>query len=184
MKLPDTNPCDDPSGLWALQQELLMMAEGTLGPRDMSKQICQPQFTDDGPRIRNTPELDGAYVELNRDAEHSWPETVFEMAHESVHLLNPIPGNANFLEEGVAVAFSIGVQPLYGINVQTSMKSYLYALQLVVALPGGPLEAGRRVRECVGTLSAATVRDLVELFPSVDSAVLSNLAEEFNRDQE
>lgn len=32
MKLPETDPRDDPSGLWALQQELLMRAEFALGP--------------------------------------------------------------------------------------------------------------------------------------------------------
>ena len=106
------------------------------------------------------------------------------MAHETVHLLNPIPGNANYLEEGVAVAFSLGVQQLYGVSVQTSMKSYLYALQLVVMLPGGPFEAGKRVRDRVGALSDATVEVLEELFPSIDEAVLSKLAEEFVRDME
>ena len=104
------------------------------------------------------------------------------MAHETVHLLNPIPGNANYLEEGVAVAFSLSVQPLYGICIPPRMKSYLCALGLVVALPGGPLEPGRRVRERVGALSAATVQDLRELFSNVDSTVLSKLAEEFVRD--
>ena len=182
MKLPDTNPRDDPAGLWALQLELLMRAEFILGPRDLSKEICQPDFADDGPRIRNTPELDGAFVELNRDAECSWPETVFEMAHETVHLLNPIPGNANYLEEGVAVAFSLSVQQLYGVSVQTSMKSYLYALQLVAILPGGPFEVGKGIRERVGALSDARVEDLGELFPNVDKTVLSKLAEEFVRD--
>ena len=182
MKLPDTNPRDDPAGLWALQLELLMRAEFILGPRDLSKEICQPDFADDGPRIRNTPELDGAFVELNRDSECSWPETVFEMAHETVHLLNPISGNANYLEEGVAVAFSLSVQQLYGVSVQTSMKSYLYALQLVAILPGGPFEVGKGIRERVGALSDARGEDLGELFPNVDKTVLSKLAEEFVRD--
>ena len=145
------------------------------------KTIFQPQFTDDGPHIRNTPNLDGVFVELSRNGECYWPTVVYEMAHETVHLLNPIPGNANNLEEGVAVAFSLGVQPVYGISIQTSMKSYLLALVLVVALPGGPLEAGRRVRERVGALSAATVQDLEALFPSVDGSVLSELVEEFDR---
>ena len=184
MKLPETNPRDDPPGLWKLQWELLSVAESVLGPRDSSKKIYQPKFTHDGPGIRNTPELDGAFVELNRVAECSWPETVFEMAHETVHLLNPIPGNANNLEEGVAVAFSLGVQQLYGVSVQTSMKSYLYALQLVAILPGGPFEAGKGIRERVGALSAATVQDLGELFPSVDGIILSKLAEKFVRDME
>ena len=37
-----------------------------------------------------------------------WPTVVYELAHETVHLLNPVfLGEANYLEEGVAVAFSL-----------------------------------------------------------------------------
>ena len=183
MKLPETDPRDDPAGLWALQQELLMRAEFALGPRDASKTIYQPQFTEEGyPHITNTPNFDGAFVEVTHRAACSWPEAVFEMAHETVHLLNPIPGNENILEEGVAAAFSLIIQPVYGISIQTSMKSYLYALKLVATIPGGPLEAGRRVREHVGALSAARVQDLEQLFPDVEVSLLRKLVEEFDRD--
>ena len=184
MKLPATNPRDDPERLWAMQADLLVIAESVLGPRDSSKEICAPRFVDDGPYIRNSPNMGAAWVELSRNGENYWPTVVYEMAHETVHLLNPIAGNANNLEEGVAVAFSLYVQPVYGICNPPRMKSYLCALGLVVALPGGPLEAGRRVREQIGALSAATVEDLRELFPSADVAVLSKLVEEFDRDIE
>ena len=133
------------------------------------------------PQLRNTPDLDGAYAELSRNGQHYWPTAVFEMSHETVHLLNPIPGNTNNLEEGVAVAFSLHVQPSYGISIPVSMPSYLYALQLVQALPGGPLTAAARVRRQVGSLGAATRQCLVGLFPEVDEGVLTNLAKGFVR---
>ena len=126
--------------------------------------------------------MDGAYVELNRSAECDWPEAVFEMAHETVHLLNPVLGDTNNFEEGIAVAFSLSVQPSYGINVSTSEQPYLDALQLASVLPAGPLEAGRRVRDSVGALSAVTQRDLRELFPDADVFVLSKLVETFVSD--
>ena len=151
MQLPQTKPRDDPNALWALQMELLSIAESALGPRDASKRICAPQFVDDGPRIRNTPSLDGAFVELSRAAEAYWPTVVYEMAHETVHLLDPIPGNTNNLEEGVAVEFSLKAQQLYGTGIQKpSLESYLYALRLVSVLPEGPIEAGKRLRNRVG----------------------------------
>ena len=161
-----------------------MRSEAALGPRDPSKKLYQPQFIDGVPHIFNTKNPDGVIVRLSRNGECYWPTVVFEMAHETVHLLNPIPGNANNLEEGVAVAFSLSVQQLYGVSVQTSMKSYLYALQLVAILPGGPFEVGKGIRERVGALSDARVEDLGELFPNVDKTVLSKLAEEFERDLE
>ena len=182
MKLPQTNPRDDPDALWALQLELLATAESVLGIRDLSKKILRPRFTDDGPRIYNTPKLDGAEVGLSRNGECYWPTVIFEMAHETVHLLNPITGDANYFEEGVAVAFSLSAQAVYGVRVPVSMQSYQYALQLVSALPGGPLEVGRRVRDRVGGLNVATEQDLTELFPGTDRVILSKLAERFVRD--
>ena len=106
MEFPATNPVDDPAALWPLQLRLLDAAESLLGARDLSKKVYQPQFTDHGPNLRKTPNLNGAFVELSRTAETDWAEAVFEMAHETVHLLNPVAGNTNNLEEGVAVAFS------------------------------------------------------------------------------
>ena len=92
-------PREDPSALWSVQLQLLSLAEDTLGPRDISKVIYQPIFTDHDPNIRNTPNLDGAFAELSRNAEGYWPTVAKELAHETVHLLNPKPGN------GTAIIF-------------------------------------------------------------------------------
>ena len=148
---------------------------------DLSKKIYQPKFSDEGPCLRNTPNLDGAFAELSRAAECSWPEVVFEIAHETIHLLNPVIGGTNNLEEGVAVAFSLHVQPSYGVNLQPSIPSYLHALQLSLMLPEGPFRAAKRVRHRVGALNAVTAHDLRELFPSVEELVLGRLAERFSR---
>lgn len=181
MRLPDSKPLGDPEALWALQLRLLAIAESILGPRDVSKKIYQPQFSDNGPCIRNTPNLDGAFTELSRAGEHYWPTVVFEMAHETVHLLNPFPGGANNLEEGVAVAFSLHVQPAFGVCIQPSLPSYAQAFRLASLLPGGPLRAAQRIRNRCGALNDITLRDLQELFPSVGVAVLQTLVERFNR---
>ena len=158
------------------------MAESVLGPRDALKKIYQPQFADDGPHVRNTPNLDGTFVELSHAGECYWPTIVYEMAHETVHLLNPIPGNTNNLEEGVAVEFSLMAQQSYDVVIQKpSMKSYLYVFQLVGELPGGPLEAAKRVRERVGALCDVTELHLGELFPNVTGVILRKLAERFIR---
>ena len=37
MRLPATQPVNDPAGLWSLQLELLAMAESLLGLRETSK---------------------------------------------------------------------------------------------------------------------------------------------------
>lgn len=181
MQLPETVPSEDPQSLWVLQLELLSMAQSILGDRDLSKEIGAPQFTQNGPNIRNTPNLDGAFAELSQVAKYNWPEVVFEMAHETVHLLNPIPGNTNYLEEGVAVAFSLHVQPYYGICVLLQDAAYLRAFQLTSMLPEGPLKSGRSVRTRVGSLSAVTIHDLAELYPNLTTVMLESLVERFIR---
>ena len=117
MQLPGTNPKDDPKALWSLQLELLALAEFHLGPRDASKKIYPPQFGADYPQVRLTPNEDGAFAKLSRNGEQYWPTAVYELAHETTHLLNPVKlGEASNLEEGVAVAFSIKAQHSYGIR--------------------------------------------------------------------
>ena len=184
MQLPEVNPRDAPDALWALQKELLSVAEALLGPRDVSKKVYQPKFTDSGPHLRNTPNQDGAFAELSRKSECDWTNAIFELAHETIHLLNPIVGGTNNLEEGVAVSFSLQIQPPYNICMQPSLAAYLEAQQLADRLPGGPLEAARRVRERVGALSEARASDLEHLFPDVDRVVLSRLAGKFVRGSE
>jgi len=179
VRFPATNPLDDPAALWAFQLELLTLAESLLGHRDQSRKVYQPQFTDHGPNLRNTPNLNGAFVELSRTAETDWAEAVFEMAHETVHLLNPVAGNTNNLEEGVAVAFSFHIQPAYGINVRPGTTAYDHAYGMACRLPGGPLAAGRRVRLEVGALSTATTETLCILFPELNRALAAELARPF-----
>ena len=144
---PDSLPGQNPSALWLMQLQLLRLAEDTLGPRDTSKIIYPPVFADDGPFIRNTPNLDGAFAELSRYAEAYWPTVINELAHETVHLLNPKSGVGNWLSEGIAVAFSVYAQSQYNLNPQRiGMQSYCRALQLVSDLPDGPLAAGQCAR--------------------------------------
>ena len=44
-----SSPGGDPSALWTVQLQLMMLAEHSLGPRDASKTIYQPVFADEGP---------------------------------------------------------------------------------------------------------------------------------------
>ena len=166
-----------------MQLQLLKLAEELLGSRDQSKTIYQPAFADDGPYIRNTPNLDGAFAELSRNAEGYWPTVVTELAHETVHLLNPRPGVGNWLSEGMAVAFSNYAQRRYGMEPQNiNMESYTRSLELVSELPPDPLTAGRRIRDVCGSFNAATRSILETLYPTVDPETLAELCNPFERD--
>ena len=179
---PASLPGQDPVALWSMQLQLLRLAEDILGPRDGSKTIYQPVFADNGPYIRNTPNLDGAFAELSRNAEGYWPTTVYELAHETVHLLNPRPGIGNWLSEGIAVAFSHYAQQRYGMDTQdVGMASYQRSLLLVSELPPDPLTAGRRIRDACKFLNNATPCILETLFPGVNRETLTQLCQPFER---
>ena len=183
MRLPATQPVIDPVGLWSLQLELLAMAESLLGPREASKKIYQPQFTDDGPQLRNT-------LGPGRRVRGIEPERTAVLAHGSLRDVPrgrftcsiPFLETRTILRKALPSRFSLHVQSSYGISIPVSMPSYLYALRLVQALLEDPLAAAARVRRQVGSLSAATPQCLAELFPEVDGGVLANLAGGFVRD--
>lgn len=173
-------PKDDAVALWSLQQTLLSMAEHLLGPRDSSKKIYQPIFSSAGPFICNTPNMDGAFAELSLNAAGYWPTAVFELAHETVHLLNPIAGGTNFLEEGIAVAFSQFAMERYGLKPpEPGIASYAEALRLVRLLPTATFAAGRKVRMLAGSLGNATPENMGRLFPTADPAILGRLTRPF-----
>ena len=176
--LPATEPQSDPVGLWKLQVELLSWAEQLYGPRDASWRIDPPQCA------KNIPHVDlavgrGAFARLAPNAQRHWRFAVFQLAHESVHLLDPVKwGEATYLEEGVAVGFSLHVQRRYGINVVTNDERFDCAYALVSALPCGHLEA-KRIRRSVGRLSDATANNLSDLFPDLAPEIAGMLASEF-----
>lgn len=180
MKLPTSVPEADPSGLWWLQQLLLSWAEQLIGLRDRSKKIYQPVFHENGPHVRNTPSFDGAFAELGRGSKVYWPTVVFEMAHETIHLLNPIAGYTNWLEEGIAVEFSIHAQQQFSIvPVQCPQSGpYHEALGMVRSLPDGAFRSAYRVRQALGSLGSATFEQLCILFPAHDPASLRTLSEQ------
>ena len=174
-------PRNAPGQLLDLQNQFLSEAESVLGSRDRSKIILGPEFTDKGyPHIFNMSEPNAVRIHLTDIAASDWNAAKSEMAHEVVHLLNPISGNTNKLEEGVAVVFSIYAQSLFQFSNPTLPKPYGEALSLICRLSQTPLEAARLIRERVGALSRVRAQDLRELFPSVEENVVIALVETFD----
>ena len=204
MNLPTTVPMNDPEGLWALQLRLLRIAEDIFGPRDSSlyiylpqlpeanslsivtgMEICRPKFTDDVPQVNFdfANNNRGVFAELSRNGERYWPTVLYELAHETIHLLAPgTLGTANYLEEGVAVAFAIYAQLWYSIpRIHTPSEGSMYdhALRLVNALPGPLLTNASRIRQDVGRFSEVKAQDLLRLFPDIDAQLANDLTRKF-----
>ncbi|MCY4654991.1 MAG: hypothetical protein OXC95_17730 [Dehalococcoidia bacterium] len=173
-----TYPKDDLTALVRFQNVLLSEAESALGPRDQTYQILPPRFLgNQRPSIYYFP--DKAYISLTPRAAMYWNAAKGELSHEVVHLLNPIPGFTNYLEEGVATAFSQYAAARHGIYYPSS-GGYEIALGLVKQLSDNALDAGKLLRDRIGALSDVSAPDLVIHFPHVSKGVAERLSEEFD----
>jgi hypothetical protein len=178
---PPDRPEDNSPCVWAIQQDLLARAENVLGPRNQTKQIYQPVFKADGPYLINTPNSDGAFAALSMNAAGYWPTLVYELAHETVHLLNPVAGCTNWLEEGVVVLFSVEMSRTltdHPMSPNSQSQAFGEAMSLVQSLPLPAFQAARSVRQEFGSLSAATYEGLCCLFPTGGRVVFSKLMEQ------
>ncbi len=191
MELPNTVPTDDPAGMWKMQCDLLDMAEHLLGQRDYSFCICQPEFGTGPPIVLSSPNNSSERrAVFSSNARFYWPTVVYELAHETIHLLNPVThSEVTYLEEGVAVAFSIHAQKKYRESAQEPNpdkredRKYAFAYSLVEKLPDSILGSGKKIRQKVGRLSDATAIDLRDLYPGLEHSIAEKLASKFNNQQ-
>lgn len=174
-------PIENGPKLWELQLFLMKICERYLGKKDVSKIIYQPVFNDSPPCIINTPNSDGAFASLSRNAATYWPTALFELAHETVHLLNPAV-RSNYLEEGFASLFSLQMSIEYGDSSGNFNKSeYQITLDLLYKIPEKDLwQVGRTIRENFGAFSSVTVEELLELFPHWGLLLCMKLLTPFN----
>lgn len=182
---PDARPDASPDAMWELQHKLDACAQELFGPRNSSKQLYQPKFVDGGPNVRNTPALDGGFAELSMSAAGNWPAAIYELAHETIHLLDPRPSypigkGASWLEEGLAVNFSLRVsRELAGHNIKVSQKKYQIANGLICRLGGGVFESLKVIRHRSGHFSDATVLDILAVVPGTPVHVAKKLSLSF-----
>lgn len=164
--------------VWTIQKELLARAESMLDSRNQAKKVYQPIFRSDGPIVVNTPNFDGAFAALSLNAAGYWPTVVYELAHETVHLLDPIAGNTNWLEEGAAVEFSVLMSRTLTSHAMepAPASNYATARSLVAQLPSPTLESIRVLRQRFGPLSSITAEQIQTAFPDVPHTLAERLA--------
>jgi hypothetical protein len=181
LSFPLERPDASPSAVWGIQNILLTEAERSLGPKDPAKLVYQPIFSKDGPHIIVHNTEDGAYANLSLNAAGFWPTAVYELAHETVHLLNPVKGPASVLEEGVAETFALRMGEKLGGFKQSSPECYKNACDAVALLGSDVLASGKTIREKCGSLSQVSTVALKNLFPSAQQSLLELLVKKFER---
>ena len=175
----------DSDALWKLQEFLLLQCEGKLGEKAWNKKVYHPIFKGNRPHIINDKRGDGAFAALSESAKSYWPTTLYELAHETVHLLNPVVDYTNFLEEGFAVYFAEEMSEIFTPHPMTSKNEgfgayYVRALELVLQLPDPIYDSGKLIRQRFGSLGAVQSDQLSFLFPQLNEKAVSQLTQECN----
>jgi hypothetical protein len=182
---PSERPDRSPQAMWELQEKLDICAQNLLGPRNVLKQLLPPTFLEGGPNVRNTFALDGGFAELSLNAAGYWPSAIYELAHETIHLLDPRPGfptgkGASWLEEGVAVNFSLAVSRAIGDkDTKVNLKEYKIANCLFSRIGGDLFSRARDIRCLSGHFSNATVLDILSVAPNIPLNVAEKLVSSF-----
>lgn len=178
MDFKKSHPVDNKPGLWQLQTEFMAEAERLFGSRDQTKKIYQPSWDVDGPHIRYTPNKDGAFAELNFNAKADWKMAVYQLAHETVHLLDQYGGKqTNLLEEGAAVRFSLDMMTKYGFDTAglPVIKSYRTALELFNLLGNNPYSIAKELRSICGSFISIDEATLKAKYPEVAENLIVEL---------
>lgn len=144
----------------------------------IQKKIYQPSWDNDGPHVRYTPNKDGAFAELGFNAKSDWKMVVYQLAHETVHLLDQHGGKQTHnLEEGAAVQFSLDMMVKYGFDTTglPELRSYKSALVLFNKLGGNPYSVAKSCRVECGNFILINEEVLNNKCPKIDKFVISEL---------
>jgi hypothetical protein len=152
--------------------EILDEAEALFGRRDHSVTMLGIEFHEGPPFLCLHATRPHVTINLSLGSRVDSRCAILELAHETVHLLNPAQGPAGVLEEGLATFFSKHICERSfdhgGVYACHCIKNeYRYALDALAPILGdlGRLKELRTVKPRFAELKA---EDLVRLFPQLD----------------
>jgi hypothetical protein len=178
-------------GSWTLTTyfgEMLSKAEELYGRRDMDwTPIGVEFFAGDVPRIWFPGGRKHVAIRLTLAALNDLNEALWQLAHETVHVLGPVEGNTNNLEEGVATHFALSVPhydtsrvTLFRQSVEASASAYSSPLRDYEALLQIDSGVIKKLRKQQSYLSRITARQILDVLPSCDATLAVRLADRFS----
>ncbi|WP_412026838.1 hypothetical protein [Deinococcus yunweiensis] len=156
--------------VWWILGRCITLAEHLLGPRDPSFTPLGVHLSDFDQPCLSFPPSGTKQVLVNLGRGAGPLNAQYQIAHEAVHLLNPVQGMASVLEEGLAV-WIVGAycaQDLPGYDPGPLPPAYADALALVQPLLGDltPLREWRAAHPGRG-LTDLTTAELRGLYPDL-----------------
>ena len=125
-------------GLKELLLKMVEEAEFLFGPRDRSYELLQPRITESSVATPTVYPLRKIRIYLTSHAKTARYMAAYELSHEAVHVLSPLPYDEapTILEEGLATYFSFRcVKKIYGVQFETTgYRHYDAAFRAVSSL--------------------------------------------------
>jgi hypothetical protein len=173
--------------------EMLFFAEDLFGERDRSFTFLGFEVVENGPRLQHGP-YNNMIIQLHPKTLEDPIEAYYEMAHECVHMISPIPTESpSILEEGLAVIFSAKyLREVMGItrtppavmlfdSLPAVTRSYYEASFLAGQLLSIDLYGIKAMREKEPIISNISKDLILEHYPAISREVAERLAEPFVR---
>jgi hypothetical protein len=169
--------------------KMLSEAEELYGRRDMDwTPIGVEFFAGDVPRICVFPGgRKHVLIRLTLAALNDLDEALWQLAHETVHVLGPVEGNTNNLEEGVATHFALSVPPydtsrvtLFRQSVEQTASPYRSPLRDYEALLQIDSGVIKKLRKQQPYLSLVTAKQILDVLPSCDPTLAVRLVDRFS----
>lgn len=178
------NPLPSGDGYtWTLASrlgEMIAYIEAQFGERDRSKTILGIEFCDSGPQTWFPGNRGHIVIQLGLSAKEDPVQALFQLAHESVHLLDPVVfGFATVLEEGLATHFSLQYIKQFHSNYTTSDQKYAAAARLVAQLLDIDPMVIKDLRSKGIKISQISASQLVAVCPQLPKSVALALSTPF-----
>ncbi len=160
----------------------LREAESRYGPRDRAWTPLGIEFYGDIPHLWFPGNCGNVSIMLTDTARLDQRQAIFQLAHETVHLLAPTGGaHASVFEEGLATLFSHEMSPLHGgYNISTHALYLLAEAQARQFLAIDP-DGVRKIRSVQPSFQEFTPEMICEFCPSVPISLAESLCQPFVR---
>ena len=166
---------------------MLSKAEELYGRRDMDWTPIGVEFCAcNAPHIWFPGGRKHVAIRLTLRALNDWNEALWQLAHEIVHVLGPVEGNTNNLEEGIATHFALSV-PYYDTSrfrqsVEQTASPYSSPLRDYEALLQIDSGVIKKLRKQQSYLSLVTANQILDVLPSGDPTLAARLVDRFSAD--
>lgn len=160
--------------------EILRAAEEQYGPRDTDFTVLGFEFCGNVPQIWFPGNCQHIIIQLTPNSMNCLAKAVFQLAHETIHLLDPVSnGNASVFEEGVATLFSEQRSSLLRPLYVSSHPKYKAAARLAKQALYSRPEVIKVLRARGNRFSDITSTQLLEECPELDQHVAETLCRSF-----